>query len=132
MDKLKAKSVDEIRALRLSKLESYADSNYLRTLLVKMSDDSEGKGGTSTFISSITLDESTTIRKIEVVFHSNENFIWKMSFYNETGLFLELGVLTANGRKETFDLAANERLIGFELDHGSNNLIGITFLKWTI
>jgi hypothetical protein len=43
-----------------------------------------------------------------------------------------LGLLTANGRKETFELAANERLIGFELDHGSSNLIGITFIKSTI
>jgi DNA polymerase III sliding clamp (beta) subunit (PCNA family) len=92
MDKLKAKSVDEIRALRLSKLESYVDSSYLRTLLVKMSDDSEGKAGTFTFNSSVILDEATIIRKIEVVFHSNENHIWKISFYNQTGLFLELGV----------------------------------------
>jgi hypothetical protein len=43
-----------------------------------------------------------------------------------------MGILTANGRKETFELAANERLIGFELDHGANHLLGITFVKWTI
>ena len=43
-----------------------------------------------------------------------------------------MGILTANGRKETFELAANERLIGFELDYGSSNMIGITFVKWTI
>jgi len=99
-----------------------------------MSDNSEGKAGTrNSLINSVTLDESKIIRKIEVVFTSNENWISKLSFYDEAGhCFLELGLLTANGRKETFELAANERLIGFELDHGLSNLIGIIFIKWTI
>ena len=98
-----------------------------------MSDNSEGKVGSNAVFNSVTLDESTIIRKIEVFFHSNENFIQKLSFYDEVGLcFLELGLLTANGRKETFELTANERLIGFELDHGSSHLLGITFIKWTI
>ena len=47
MGALKAKSVEEIRALKLSKLNWFSDTNYILTLQVKMSDDSEGKGGTS-------------------------------------------------------------------------------------
>jgi hypothetical protein len=38
----------------------------------------------------------------------------------------------ATGRKETFHIAENERLIGCELEHGANYLIGVTFIKWTI
>jgi hypothetical protein len=36
------------------------------------------------------------------------------------------------GRKETFHIAANERLIGCEFDHGAHYVLGVTFLKWTI
>ena len=36
----------------------------------------------------------------------------------------------ANGRKETFDIADNERLIGCEFDNAPY-VIGVTFLKWT-
>jgi hypothetical protein len=66
------------------------------------------------------------------MFTANENYIWKISFHDKDGLFLELGPTTANGRRVTFELAANERLVGFELDHGANHLLGITFVKWTI
>ena len=38
----------------------------------------------------------------------------------------------ATGRRETFLIADNERLIGGEFDHGSSYLMGVTFLKWTI
>ena len=71
MDVLKAKSVEEIRALKLSKLDWYSDTNNVLTLQVKMSDNSEGKAGTSQALSnSFTLDESRIIRKIEVVFRT--------------------------------------------------------------
>jgi hypothetical protein len=36
------------------------------------------------------------------------------------------------GRKETFYIAANERLIGFEFDYGARFVLGVTFLKWAI
>ena len=36
------------------------------------------------------------------------------------------------GRKETFHIAANERLIGCEFDHGARYVLGVTFLKWAI
>ena len=67
-----------------------------------------------------------------MIFTANEEYIRTLSFFDEAGLFLELGPMIENGRKETFELTANERLIGFELDHGSNDLVGITFVKWTI
>jgi hypothetical protein len=38
----------------------------------------------------------------------------------------------ANGRKETFMIEENERLIGCEFDHGVRYLLGVTFLKWMI
>jgi hypothetical protein len=38
----------------------------------------------------------------------------------------------ATGRRETFYIADNERLIGGEFDHGANYLLGVSFLKWMI
>jgi hypothetical protein len=38
----------------------------------------------------------------------------------------------ATGRRETFLIAENERLIGGEFDHGDRYLMGATFIKWTI
>ena len=83
MEVLKAKSVEEIKALRLSKLEWYSDANCVYTLQVKMSDNSEGKAGTSCALSnSVLIDESRTIRKIEVFFYSIENWIQKLAFFD--------------------------------------------------
>jgi hypothetical protein len=76
MEVLQAKSVDEIKALRLSKLDWYSDNNCVYTLQVKMSDNSEGKAGTSNALSnSVLIDESRTIRKIEVLFRTQEDWI---------------------------------------------------------
>lgn len=76
MEVLKAKSVEEIKALRLSKLEWYSDANCVYTLQVKMSDNSEGKAGTSCALNnSVLIDESRTIRKIEVLFRTQEDWI---------------------------------------------------------
>jgi hypothetical protein len=83
MEVLKAKSVEEIKALRLSKLEWWSDTNYVLTLQVKMSDNSEGKAGTGCALSnSVLIDETRTIRKIEVFFLSNENYIQKLAFFD--------------------------------------------------
>jgi hypothetical protein len=38
----------------------------------------------------------------------------------------------ATGAKETFLIGDNERLIGFELEHGSKYPMGVTWLKCTI
>ena len=66
MEVLKAKSVKEIKALKLCKLDWNSNNPNLLTLQVKMSDNSEGKAGTSNpLINSVTLDESKIIRKIE-------------------------------------------------------------------
>ena len=50
METLSTKSVEEIRALRLSKLEWWTDDNNILTPQVKMSDDSNGKAGTYALI----------------------------------------------------------------------------------
>ncbi len=83
MEVLKTKSVEEIKALRLSKLEWYSDNGYVLTLQVKMSDNSEGKAGTSCALSnSVLIDESRTIRKIEVLFRTQEDYIQKLAFFD--------------------------------------------------
>ena len=83
MEVLQAKSVDEIKALRLSKLDWYSDNNCVYTLQVKMSDNSEGKAGTSNASNnSVLIDESRTIRKIEVLFRTQEDWIQKLAFFD--------------------------------------------------
>ena len=36
------------------------------------------------------------------------------------------------GRKETFYIADNEKLIGCELHHGERFVLGVRFIKWTV
>jgi hypothetical protein len=39
----------------------------------------------------------------------------------------------ATGRKETFEIGENERLIGFEADHcAEGQIYGLTLVKWTV
>jgi len=82
MEVLKAKSVEEIKSLTLKKLEWFCNNPNLITLQVKMSDNSEGKAGTSNPLNSVLVDESRIIRKIEVIFYTSENYISKLSFYD--------------------------------------------------
>ena len=83
MEVLKAKSVEEIKSLTLKKLEWFCNNPNIYTLQVKMSDNSEGKAGTSNpLVNSVLVDESRIIRKIEVIFYTSENFISKLSFYD--------------------------------------------------
>ena len=62
-----------------------------------------------------------------------ENYIGQITFYGKNGILFKMGGDSyATGRRETFDIADNERLIGCEFDHGTYYLLGVTFLKWTI
>ena len=66
--------------------------------------------------------------------HKNENVLGQINFFDSNGVSLYKmgGDGSATGRRETFYIAANERLIGCELDHGARYVLGITFIKCTI
>ncbi len=62
-----------------------------------------------------------------------EDYIGQITFFGKNGILFKMGDDGyATGRRETFHIADNERLIGGEFDHGANYLMGVTFLKWTI
>ena len=61
-----------------------------------------------------------------------EDYIGQIIFYGKDRVLFKMGSDSyATGRKETFDIANNERLIGCEFDDGQS-VMGVTFLKWTI
>ena len=63
-----------------------------------------------------------------------EDVLGQINFFDSNGVSLyKMGAdVNATGRRETFCIAANERLIGCELDHGARFVLGITFIKSTI
>ena len=72
------------------------------------------------------------IVKVEVILDGTWG-IGQIIFYGKNGIIKKLGSDScATGAKETFLIGDNERLIGCELDHGEDCLMGVTWLKWTI
>jgi hypothetical protein len=64
-----------------------------------------------------------------------EDFVGQIIFYDKNDILFKMGSdddYYSKGRKETFMIAENERLIGCELDHGAKFFLGVTFIKWTI
>jgi len=65
---------------------------------------------------------------------NDEKVLGQINFFDSNGVSLYKmgGDGHTTGRRETFYIAANERLIGCELDHGARYVLGITFIKCTI
>ena len=76
---------------------------------------------------------------------SNEYLIIQIKFFSGEEVLCEVGIddeiLESHnivGRVESFEIAADEQLIGCELDHGTNGFSnsdyfsGVTWLKWKI
>jgi hypothetical protein len=129
---LRDKSEEELAVLRFTKSESYF-SNIV-TLAFTMSDGRTTKVGTKypNPNHSFGFDPEREIRRIEVIMHTN-HFLGQIIFYDKNGIFAKIGEDSyANGRREGFEIEEYERLIGVEIDHGANYVLGITFIKWTI
>jgi hypothetical protein len=69
-----------------------------------------------------TFDPNKNITKVEVVVHSDEEWIIRINFYSGQERLVKVGgynddydVKTWGGRVETFEIASDERLIGAEL-----------------
>ena len=72
------------------------------------------------------------IVKVEVILYNTWG-IGQIRFYGKNGMLVKLGDDSfATGAKETFLIGDNERLIGCELDHSKDFVMGVTWLKWTI
>ena len=62
-----------------------------------------------------------------------EQFVGQIILYDKNGIINKINTDNyATGRRDTFEIGENERLIGCEMDHGASFLLGVTFIKWTI
>ena len=89
------------------------------------------------------------ITKIEVIFHTNEACIWRINLFSGEERIAKVGFSDQDieimsdiiGRREFFEIAADEQLIGAELYHGDftetdreekDCFCGLTWLKCKI
>ena len=102
------------------------------------------KAGTSNYFNKTHIfDPNIKITKVEVIINKIEWGIHQINFFSGEEKLVVVGwndddVERNRGRVETFEIAANEQLIGCELDHGTlnsgvgNYFLGVTWLKWKI
>jgi hypothetical protein len=100
-----------------------------------LNDGSACKAGTSypNYNTCFNIDPTKPIAKIEMIMRG-EDILGQINFFDKNGGNLyKIGHDShATGRRETFLIGENERLIGCEIDYGARYVSGITFIKWTI
>ena len=89
-----------------------------------------------------TFDQNKKITKVEMIINKNESLIIRMNFYSGQETLVKVGkddewVKRHVGRVESFEIAADEQLIGAELYHGEDYnvygcFLGVTWLKCKI
>ncbi len=100
-------------------------------------------GSTYKVEESHTFDQNKKITKVEVIIRYNERCIIRINFYSGRETLVKVGmnddeVKEEGGRVESFEIAADEQLIGAELHHGDYNndskdyFHGVTWLKCKI
>ena len=96
------------------------------------------KSGTSSdFNKSHTFDQSKKITKIVTIVDENETCIMQIKFYSGEEVLCRVGNKDGHwalddGRVESFEIAADEQLIGAELYNEANIFVGVTWLKMKI
>ncbi len=125
-------TVQELRKLRITTIEAFFPN--IATLGLTYNDGTTCKAGTQcNYNRQFNVSGSKHICKIEIIMKRQESFIGQIIFYDNNGILFKLGEdFYATGRKEIFLIASDERLIGFEIDHGQNFVLGVTFLKWKV
>ena len=124
-------TLEQINNLTITKVQWFQDHVY--TLGFTLSDGQTCRAGTSNnYNNSFDFPADQKIVKVEVILHAT-TWIGQIIFYGKDSILKKLGSdKFATGPKKTFMIGENERLIGCELEHGVNCLMGVTFLKWTI
>ncbi len=101
-----------------------------------LNDGSACKAGTycPNYNTCFNIDPTKPIAKIEMIMYSDEHILGQINFFDKNGgnLYKIGSDGHATGRRETFLIGENERLIGCEIDYGKRFVSGITFIKWTI
>jgi hypothetical protein len=131
---LTKKTFKELKNLNITKIEAYV--NCINTLGMTLNDGSACKAGTAcpNYNTSFNIDPTKPIAKIEMIMRGEEHILGQINFFDKNGDNLyKIGAdCYATGRRETFLIGENERLIGCEIDYGARYVSGITFIKWTI
>ena len=125
-------SFDQISTMRVTEVLWYD----CLTLGFKLSDGQTCRSGPlHNFNHSHTFDPQKKITRVDVVIHEEETFLIQINFYSGQELLVAVGrndkwVKFCGGRVETFEIAADETLLGCELDYCKNFSRGVTWLKW--
>ena len=141
MPTLAIMSLQELRNLAITQVQWYG----VNSLGFTLSDGKTCKAGTSyDFAKSHVFDKSKKITKIVIIVENSESLIDQIKFFSGEEVLCTVGydddfVQHYGGRVESFEIAADEQLIGCELDHGTKYdgdeddfIRGITWLKWKI
>ena len=123
-----------------------SDSGFVGTLRVTINNSESVKSGT--FYDSNTshvFDQSKKITKIVTTIDKNEQYIRQINFFSGEELLKRVGWTNdkieeknAGGRVESFEIDADEQLIGAELYNGLDSFgkkdffLGVTWIKMKI
>jgi hypothetical protein len=119
------------------------NSSYVSTLGITINNgESVKSGSTYNFKTSHTFDQSEKITRIVTTIAKNEWLIMQINFFSGEELLCTMGerdywAKRNGGRVVTFEIAADEQLIGAELynttwDDGADSFKGVTWLKMKI
>ena len=136
MIELTNKSLEEIRKLRITQVQWFG---YVVTLKITISDGQTCKAGAPTvnFDKSHKFNPSKKITKVECIIKKCEDWIIQINFFSGKQKLVNVGysdydvarMIGVVGRKEVFEIADDEQLIGCELDHENNFFVGVTWIK---
>lgn len=79
------------------------------------------------------MTEKDTITKVAVHVPPNYTYIKRIVFYDKERVLADTNPAFMGEANYSFEIGANERLVGIELDHDKGMwFTGITFIKWKI
>jgi hypothetical protein len=126
------KNLEELRKLAIAKVKW---SGILLTELgLVLSDGQSFNAGIKDMNESKTFEISKKITKVECLLDTDERVFLGIFFYHgkERLISLRFGFFPGTGyseKREVFDIAENEQLIGCELNHRLTNFFGVTWIK---
>ena len=127
------KNWEELRQLTAKKVE-------WKTVIIlglTLNDGQSCKAGTREFTNNHSFDPTKNITKVEVIIHKSELFNCQTNFYHHEERLVAVGrsddyANKFGARKEIFNIADDEQLIGCELNHCTDCFRGVTWLKMKI
>ena len=134
MISLAKKSLQELRDLTITQVQWQSNA----TLGFTLNDGQTCKAGSYDFDKSYTVDPDKNITSIQVIIKKNESGIVQINFYSGEERLVKVGcddddyVEEDERRKETFEIAADEQLIGCELSYDNHYFQGVTWIKMKV